>query len=176
MKMTEREHESWRRNLKKGDVVCYHNRWHGYLIDHVERVTPTGIIKTAKGVSFRQGYEQGASSNRYRIEPVTDDVRASIWRREAEARIKLMDWSKLTNDQLKAVLSSLGDDLAKGWRDREHNLDRFNDEVFRYFDEREKSIFPAVNLNEDGYTSGPVIVSGLKKGKEIRRSRDDGNA
>lgn len=56
------------------------------------------------------------------------------------------------------------------------NLDRFNDDAFRYFDEREKSIFPVIDLMEAGYTSGPVIVSGLKKGKEIRRSRDDGNA
>lgn len=51
--MTREENEAWVASLKPGDVVI-HKRWNDYLCQlHVKKVTPSGIIRTEEGRSFK---------------------------------------------------------------------------------------------------------------------------
>lgn len=102
------EYQAWLDSLKEGDEVCYHNRWHGYILDTVERITPTRIIKTAKGLSFRGGREQGSRELGYRLQPVTDVVKQSIWRKEARDKVRSIKPDELSDKQLQAILDILG--------------------------------------------------------------------
>lgn len=51
--MTREETLSWEKSLKPGDIVI-HKDWNECYTLTVEKVTPTGIIKTNGGMSFAQ--------------------------------------------------------------------------------------------------------------------------
>lgn len=51
--MTREETLAWAKSLKPGDVVI-HKGWNECYVLTVEKVTPTGIIKTNGGMSFAQ--------------------------------------------------------------------------------------------------------------------------
>lgn len=71
----------WLAGLKVGDEVAVPRRWDGYSIYTVIHATPTQIHAGYGKYRRKDGYEMGAS--RYgRIEPVTDEIRADIRRRE----------------------------------------------------------------------------------------------
>lgn len=53
--MTQEETKAWVASLKPGDVVV-HQFFHDNRILHIKKVTPTGIIRTREGPSFKFCY------------------------------------------------------------------------------------------------------------------------
>lgn len=76
--MTREENEAWVTSLKPGDVVI-HKRWNKYLrLLHVKKVTPTGIIRTEEGNSFKisnwSGMVRGYGSTDGELAPAADEL------------------------------------------------------------------------------------------------------
>lgn len=53
--MTQEEAKAWALSLKPGDAVV-HQFYHDDRILHIKKVTPSGIIRTQEGPSFKLSY------------------------------------------------------------------------------------------------------------------------
>lgn len=92
--MTREEAQAWVASLKPGDVVI-HKQWNNYLSKlTVTKVTPSGIIRTDKDVSFKLSSwsnlvrERGSGISE--IVPATDDLLQEVERQD-EQRWEEMD-------------------------------------------------------------------------------------
>lgn len=120
---TTQTREAWLASLKAGDQVAlegmYHptQRYHDYSLDTVRSVTPSGRIKLVSGKEYNpdgslRGRETGRAmwgSPSYKLVEPTPNILESIEtrtrRRELLAEIKCIEWDKLSNEQLDAVLA-----------------------------------------------------------------------
>ena len=103
-------YSDWLASLKVGDTVCYSDRYHGYNILTIEKITPTRQIKTNKGYTFREGYYRGTDtwSSGIRIEQYTQKIANSIREKSLMLECKKIKFDTLTADQLEAILKITG--------------------------------------------------------------------
>jgi hypothetical protein len=106
--MDNKDYEQWLDSLQPGDEVCHYSRWHGYRITRIIKITPTRQMKTEDGYVFRGGYDR-TGSEWVHIQPVTHEIKQGIWRKNAISTVRNLEFSELTDDQLKSIL-----DIAQG--------------------------------------------------------------
>lgn len=90
--MTREETLAWAKSLKPGDVVIW-SRYGGYYRAlTVQKVTPTGIVKTEDDMSFAQTSWCSDISGRGRtfgkIIPATDELLAEAKKQEADREVE----------------------------------------------------------------------------------------
>lgn len=113
--MTERE---WLDGLKAGDEVNLRGSFERVgCIASVERVTATQIVLAGRGGRYRRkngrlvgGTGWGVPS----IHEATPEVRAKVWRANAERRLGRCQWHALTDDQIARVLAIVDETRANG--------------------------------------------------------------
>ena len=114
--MTREELKVWLETLKPGDEVAFDDggRWYRdrWVILTVERTTKTQIVMRG-GDKFRKsdGCEVGSDSWN-KIQPVTDNIRAKMHRREVIGRYNEIagGTNRYTTEQLEAVIAILTGD------------------------------------------------------------------
>jgi hypothetical protein len=95
----------WLKNLKVGDEVAVASAWaHVRRIGKVEAITPAGWVKV--GGNYFVGGE-GRGSGMMKIIPVTNEIRKSWARAEAQSILRNYNWSGESTETLLAVLEVL---------------------------------------------------------------------
>lgn len=89
--MTKEEAAAWVRSLKPGDIVI-RRRYNDMWPDVVKKVTPTGIVRTIEGYSFKPSYGGLVSgygnSGAGEIVPETDELLSIIDKRKVVSKAK----------------------------------------------------------------------------------------
>lgn len=112
-KMSKEERAEWLKGLKAGDIVAISKlswlRNHYWATVRIEKKTPTGRLNLSDGtIANPDGYLRGVNSSEF-IEPLTDEIRETIWRNNTKKRIThyKVDVDKLTDLELKELYSFL---------------------------------------------------------------------
>lgn len=104
--------KAWLPTLKEGDTVCVHNRYHGYMTQRIVRITPTGLIKTDRGATFRNGHSKEYGWLYEHDDIAKDDIR----RRRIIRKMTIYKFEDLsTKDLLK--IEQLIDEIEEGVSD-----------------------------------------------------------
>lgn len=101
--------QQWLDSLKVGDEVCYYNRWSGYKITRIEKITPTRQIKTECGLAFKRGYHRVDAWNGYALQPATDEVRNDIRKRHIVFKLSNANWTYFQLEQLEQIYAIVTD-------------------------------------------------------------------
>jgi len=105
----------WLKTLKVGDTAVYddgYSRTKHYNLVTVEKITPTGIIKTNDGKSWNtEGKERGATPARWArtnsLQPYTEEVKEHIKREWALNYLRKADLNVLPTDKLIEIVGSI---------------------------------------------------------------------
>jgi len=98
----------WLKELKVGDEVVYDDGGHyskRYNVITVNKITPTGIIKTSDGKSWsNEGGERGSYRDPWRgtirLQPYTDEIKEYITRQKAIVYLGHANFEELPTDKL----------------------------------------------------------------------------
>jgi hypothetical protein len=97
------EDANWLDGLKVGDEVCYHTRYHGYVFETIEKITPTKQIKT-KNHTFKNGYcRTGTWDAGLTLQPITQKVLDTARKSHLYGEIKNTKFEILSLDQLERI-------------------------------------------------------------------------
>lgn len=93
----------WFDSLKVGDEVCYTYRFGGYTFTKIKNITPTGLVKTESGKTFKNGRCRHDSWETLFLEPVTQEIINNV--REAKLKVKLrnFNFNSLKLDHLERI-------------------------------------------------------------------------
>lgn len=104
-------------NLKVGDKLAFHSHYHGYEIQRINKITPSGRLYCGRIHGGKNRYILNADLSirgqdsvwhgPHRGEIVTDKIRASILRKNILYKLSKVKWDKYTTGQLQAVLAVL---------------------------------------------------------------------
>ena len=107
--------KEWVKALKVGDVVVYdRGSFYGnnYIIDKVAKITPTGIFKTEKGMSFKPDGEVRGSEGWFCLQPLTNEIILHLQKRKILSLIRTTDLTKLPDEKLREIYKIIkGDDI-----------------------------------------------------------------
>ena len=95
--------------VKVGDELAFHNRYHGYSLETVTKITPTGIIKCGDKFALNPDLtirgDRASFVDPYRGEVVTDEIREKILRQNLLRRLDCKKWADLTTNKLKKLVA-----------------------------------------------------------------------
>jgi hypothetical protein len=100
----------WIKNLKEGDMVIVSNTWHT-TITHVDKITPTGLIKIGADLFYQTGSKRGGGTwDSEHLREATPETIAKIRADVAISKaINLMrNTPKITYDQAVKIIEILG--------------------------------------------------------------------
>lgn len=112
--------QDWVDNLKEGDLVAIDeggSRSTHYIITSIVKITPTRLIKTSNGKTFKKDGWQRVSSSWDRptyLQPVTSKIQEHVERRELLSEIKhesFEDFSTQALREFKELIARLRDTL-----------------------------------------------------------------
>lgn len=95
-------------DFKEGDRVAYFYRGELVGARTITKITPTGVIRTNKTDSFRQGSGQLISGEAYHhghIQPFTDELRNQLTHMRASNLLNKYDFGKLSLAKLRAIMA-----------------------------------------------------------------------
>lgn len=102
----ENEREAWLKGLKVGDEVAIVTQSGFRRTVKIERITPTGRIKTDYGYEFdTEGHERGASDywSRGRIVPYSKEIQEGLERRTLANGMSRVRWDSLSLAKLREI-------------------------------------------------------------------------
>ncbi|AGR46703.1 hypothetical protein PP654_gp044 [Bacillus phage v_B-Bak10] len=102
------EYIKWLKTLKVGDKVCYANPYSWstpFTIIKIERITPTGWIKSDNNITFvdgeERGYTRGFVGDRKKVlKPITDEVIRGINESKIRGYFKSISFEKYSYEEL----------------------------------------------------------------------------
>lgn len=104
--------DDWLKTLKVGDEVCYDTAYisENYVIATVSGITPTGMVRLDNGLLFNKGgfCRDKMRNFRYHLQPVTDEIREKVRRKELLTLIGKFKFVNLTLAQLEAIAEIAG--------------------------------------------------------------------
>lgn len=104
------DNKEWLKELKQGDKVVYNagHRNIDYIMVTVEKITPTGIIKTSDGRSWNtNGRERGREKSTWRatyyLQPFTQEIKDKLEKTSLCFDFNKVNLEKLSLDQLRQI-------------------------------------------------------------------------
>ncbi len=112
----------WLKDLKPGHKVAYDSGTYGrikYNIVTVEKITPSGIIKTSDGNSWtKEGRQKGIKASSWEtphhLKPLTQEIRNIVEKETAVQYLSKMDFKKLPLDALRHIVGVIEMEKTKG--------------------------------------------------------------
>lgn len=103
------EDKDWLDSLKVGDLVCYHDRWHGYVFEKIEKITPTKQIKT-RHHTFKNGYQRGSGWDGGKtLQPITKQIIDTVKKKELVGLLKEFKFEKMDLEDLRKIRAIITD-------------------------------------------------------------------
>lgn len=111
--MDKDKREGWLRELKVGDEVaieCGNYGYRDYYIKNIDKISPTGRITIKSTVYDHTGREMGKAgtwSKKNSLEPITQDIKDFVRRKELLEKVTKTKWDKISLEKLENIAKTL---------------------------------------------------------------------
>lgn len=109
------ENKDWISMLKVGDQVATRVSNNTHKVTTVEKITPTGRIKTANGYQFNNNGRQIGESEHFHVylKELTPEVKWTIKKKALLYKCEKINFAELTLEQLESVLKVVEESESK---------------------------------------------------------------